>query len=58
MSNNIIIIPTVTYINPYIDKKKKVYSENKNKSGIYRFNNTETNKYYVGSSSSLSCRFG
>jgi len=23
MSNNIIIIPTVTYINPYIDKKKR-----------------------------------
>ena len=53
--NNIKIIPVVSYFNAGIDKPI-VYKENKNKSGIYRWNNLITSKSYIGSSISLSAR--
>lgn len=54
--NNINIIPVVSYFNSYIDKSI-IYKENKNKSGVYRWNNLITGKSYIGSSVSLSGRF-
>ena len=55
-NNNINIIPVVSYFNA--DKNKFiVYKENKNKSGIYRWNNLITSKSYIGSSISLGNRF-
>lgn len=55
--NNIVnIIPVVSYTNADI-YKSIVYKENKNKSGIYRWNNLITNKSYIGSSISLGNRF-
>ena len=55
-NNNINIMPVVTYSNA--DKDKSIiYEENKNKSGIYRWNNLITSKSYIGSSISLSNRF-
>jgi len=55
-NNNINIIPVVSYFNA--DKYKFiVYKENKNKSGIYRWNNLITSKSYIGSSISLGNRF-
>jgi excinuclease UvrABC nuclease subunit len=47
MNNN--IIPVITYTN--LSKNKYlILRENKNKSGIYRWNNLGTAKSYVGSS--------
>lgn len=37
--------------------KVKIFNDNKDKSGIYRWNNKVTNKSYVGSSIALSRRF-
>ena len=55
-SNNVNIIPVVSYSNA--DKDKFIiYEENKNKSGIYRWNNLVTGKSYIGSSVSLGNRF-
>lgn len=54
--NNIKKIPVVSYFNAEIDKTI-IYKENKNKSGIYRWNNLITGKSYIGSSISLSARF-
>jgi len=54
--NNIRRIPTVTYVNAYIDKLN-ISKNNKKKSGIYRWNNLITGKSYVGSSIYLSNRF-
>lgn len=55
-NNNSNIIPIVSYYNA--DKDKSIiYKENKNKSGIYRWNNLITNKSYIGSSISLGGRF-
>lgn len=50
------IIPIYSYTKADIFKGK-VLSDNKNKSGIYRWNNKVTNKSYIGSSTSLSRRF-
>jgi len=55
-NNNVNIIPIVSYFNADKDKSI-VYKENKNKSGIYRWNNLITNKSYIGSSISLGGRF-
>jgi len=55
-NNNINIIPVLSYFNAYKDKSI-VYKENKNKSGIYRWNNLITDKSYIGSSISLGGRF-
>lgn len=55
-NNNINIIPVVSYLNADKDKSI-VYKENKNKSGIYRWNNLITSKSYIGSSISLRNRF-
>jgi hypothetical protein len=52
-SNN--IIPVVSYSNADKDKFI-VYKENKNKSGIYRWNNLVTGDSYVGSSINLTNR--
>lgn len=54
--NNVNIIPIASYLNAEIDKSI-IYKENKNKSGIYRWNNLITGKSYVGSSISLRNRF-
>ena len=37
--------------------KKLILKENKNKSGIYRWNNLQTGDIYIGSSTNLSNRF-
>lgn len=50
-----IIIPIKSYINPFVHKKQ-IYKENRNKSGIYRWNNLITGKSYVGSSSNITKR--
>lgn len=55
-NNNVNIIPVVSYSNADTDKST-VYKENKNKSGIYCWNNLITNKIYIGSSISLGNRF-
>lgn len=49
------IIPVVSYSNAGV-LKKKILKDNKNKSGIYCWNNLITGKSYVGSSVSLSKR--
>jgi group I intron endonuclease len=56
MNKNIKIIPLVSYTNAS-EYKNTILSENKNKSGIYRWNNLITGKSYIGSSISLSKRF-
>lgn len=54
-NNNIKIIPVVSYSNA--DKDKFIiYKKNKNKSGIYRWNNLETKDSYVGSALNLTNR--
>lgn len=54
-NNNINIIPVVSYSNT--DKDKYIiYKENKNKSGIYRWNDLETGDSYVGSALNLTNR--
>ena len=55
-NNNDNIIPLISYPNAYKDKSI-VYKENRNKSGIYRWNNLITDKSYIGSSISLGGRF-
>lgn len=53
--NNVNIIPVVSYSNA--DKYKFIiYEENKNKSGIYRWNNLITGSSYVGSAINLTKR--
>jgi group I intron endonuclease len=54
MKDNNNVIPIVTY-NASRDKSN-IYTENKNKSGIYRWNNLTTGKCYVGSSKCLASR--
>jgi group I intron endonuclease len=54
-NNNKKRITVVTYTDLNRDKSL-IYKENKNKSGIYRFNNLITGKSYVGSSINLGSR--
>ena len=54
--NKIIIIPVITYVNADKDKSL-ILTENKRKSGIYRWINLVTGKTYVGSSINLAGRF-
>lgn len=54
MKNNNNIIPMVTY--SASRDKSIIYTENKNKSGIYRWNNLLNGKSYVGSSKCLASR--
>jgi len=55
--NNIPVFPTITYDN--VDTNKcSIIEENINKSGVYRWVNKINGKSYVGSSLSLSKRFG
>ena len=54
-NNNTNIIPVVSYSNAYKDKSI-IYQENKNKSGIYRWNNLVTGDSYVGSAINLTNR--
>ena len=56
MNNNNTIIPLIFYTNAE-KYKNTILFENKNKSGIYRWNNLITGKSYVGSSISLDKRF-
>jgi len=56
MKENNIIVPIVSYSNAGKDKHI-IYKDNKNKSGIYRWNNLVTGKSYVGSAKSLNNRF-
>ena len=54
-NKNVNIIPIVSYSNA--DKDKFIiYKENKNKSGIYRWNNLVTGNSYVGSALNLTNR--
>jgi len=56
MDNNYFIIPIVSY--PNTDKHKSlILKENKNKVGIYRWNNLITAKSYIGSAIDLYRRF-
>jgi len=55
-NSNIGLIPVVTYSNADTNKSI-IYEENKDKSGVYRWNNLITGKSYIGSSISLSGRF-
>jgi uncharacterized protein YbcV (DUF1398 family) len=50
------LIPAVTYDNYHSDKFK-FYSDNKKKSGIYRWVNNINNKSYISFSISLSNKF-
>jgi len=50
------IIPIKSYSNLY-ENRKLIFKENRNKSGIYRFNNLINKKSYIGSSINLSKRF-
>jgi group I intron endonuclease len=50
------IKPAATYENPEI-QKNQIYSENKGKSGIYRWINKLNGKSYIGSSVDLTNRF-
>jgi group I intron endonuclease len=53
--NNNNIIPIVTY--PNADKYKSIiYKDNRNKPGIYRWNNIITGKSYIGSALNLTVR--
>ena len=54
-NNEIKIIPVYTYYNPGTIKAK-VLKDNKNKSGIYRWNNLITGKSYIGSSINIAGR--
>jgi|ERR1700761_4068206 group I intron endonuclease len=56
MINNMTIIPIKSYSNLY-ENRKLIFKENRNKSGIYRFNNLINKKSYIGSSINLSKRF-
>jgi group I intron endonuclease len=50
------IKPVVCYINA--EKYKfTIYRQNKNKSGIYKWTNIKTGKFYIGSSMNLTERF-
>lgn len=49
-------INTIVYTNADIDKTR-IFTENRNKSGVYRWVNNKSRKSYVGSSSNLSVRF-
>jgi hypothetical protein len=55
-NNNTNIIPILSYYNANI-LKEKILETNKRKCGIYRWINLITGKCYIGSSTSLSCRF-
>lgn len=55
-NNNFEVIPISSYLNSE-QNKSLILKENKNKSGIYRWNNLITGKSYIGSSISLSNRF-
>lgn len=50
------LVPVVSYFDTNKDKSK-IYEENKNKCGIYRWKNIITGKSYIGSSINLSRRF-
>jgi len=56
LSQITIIIPVVIYINAE-KYKYLIRKENKNKAGIYRWNNIVTGKSYIGSSANLAHRF-
>lgn len=52
-NNNIIYIKS--YSNPY-DNRKSLYKDNKNKSGVYCWENKITGKLYIGSSKNITKR--
>lgn len=56
MKQNNLVIPIISYSNTEQDKYT-IYKDNKNKSGIYRWNNLITGKSYIGSSICLGKRF-
>ena len=54
-NSNLELIPIATYVNP--DRNKFIiYKENRNKSGIYRWNNLIRNMSYIGSAINLTRR--
>jgi hypothetical protein len=54
--NFIDIKPIVTYDNADVDKVK-IFADNRNKSGVYRWINNKNGNSYVGSSINFSVRF-
>lgn len=55
LGDTISLEPKVFYSNA--DVEKKIVKENKNKSGVYRWTNLNTNYSYIGSSVNLGRRF-
>jgi len=55
-NKNIKIIPVISYPNAKTCKFI-IYRENKYKSGIYKWTNIKTGKFYIGSSKNLTERF-
>lgn len=57
MKSNNKILPIISYSNA-ANLKMKILKDNKNKPGIYRWNNLITSKTYIGSSINLTDRLG
>jgi hypothetical protein len=55
IDNSYMVIPIISYLNADTDKDK-IISDNKNKSGVYRWINKKSGKSYIGSSINLSKR--
>lgn len=56
MKQKILVLPKILYSNGEKDKYS-IYKDNKNKSGVYRWNNLVTGESYIGSSANLTNRF-
>jgi hypothetical protein len=56
MKNNNPFVPIKTYLNAYIEKSI-IFSDNKSKSGVYRWVNLVNKKCYIGSAINLTNRF-
>ena len=54
--DNLAIIPVRSYLNADVEKFT-ILQDNKDRIGIYRWVNTKTGKFYIGSSKNLSVRF-
>ncbi len=54
-NNNIKTIAIKSYFHPY-ENRKQIYKENRNKSGIYCWNNLMTQELYIGSAANLTKR--
>lgn len=59
MDNSLLlsVVPVKIYVNTDVKKKLEILDDNKGKSGIYRWINNISGKYYIGSSVNLKNRF-